>query len=126
MADPVTVELTGTAGKQTLTLHAPASMATRYEAMYAAADSEPKAVAAALGLANAKLARAAGGYRHNVLDFGRRVIDYLLEQGVPYLDVLNAGRVAWRDVVCGDLLPSASEVEKIEGFSGATPGGSTS
>lgn len=111
---PSEVTLHGTAGPLKIRLVVPQSLGLRYEVTYALAKSEPKAVCAALGLCSSALRKHAR-WDHDVMAFGAASLDWLLGQGVPYLDILNAGRIAWRHV-SKDLIP-ASEVKEAEDFS---------
>lgn len=120
--DGLTIKL----GPQTLVLAPPASMSMRYRIMYAAADDKTLACCAALGKASHKLDRlVASRHPYHVMRYGQDVCDYLLEQGIPYLDIEGAGLQAWAHVVTKGLLP-ASVVKEAEDFSGATTEDSTS
>lgn len=98
-----------------LELVPPASMSLRYEVTYMIAESEARAVMAALGLCSRRV-------QHNVPympsinlhTYGQQVMDWMLLQDVAYLDALNAGRMAWR--VLSQGLLSAREVDEAEGF----------
>lgn len=117
------VTLKGERGSLKTRLVVPKSKGLRYEVTYAVTKSEPKAVCAALGLCSSAI-QAHIPWRESVLEFGGRVLEWLLEQGVGYLDALNAGRVAWR-LVSDGLVPE-SEVAAAEGFTEPAEGGSTS
>lgn len=121
-ADPDVVVLQATAGPIKTRLVVPNSLGLRYEVVYAVAKSEPRSVAAALGLCSSTLRRAVQ-FDHDVMAFGARVIDHLLEQGVPYQDILTAGRHAWR--LCNNGLLHAAEVKAAEDFTEPSTAGST-
>jgi hypothetical protein len=121
VSDAPSVTLRPASGEPiTLPLALPASHAVRYEITYAVTESEARAVACALGVCSVRLGHKVGRYRYDVLDYGGRVIDYLTGLGVPYLDVLSAGRVAWR-LVSEGLLPGEKEVSEREAHFPGSP-----
>lgn len=107
------IVLKGSAGALKTRLVVPKSLGLRYEVTYAVTKSEPRAVCAALGLCSSAI-QANVPWNQSVLDFGARVLEWLLEQGVPYLEAVNAGRRAWQ-LVSDGLVPE-SEVKAVEGF----------
>lgn len=121
-ADEVSIE--GARGTQTFQLRQPSSLAIRYETMYAIAENEQRAGACALGLCVSKIGHAVGAYDSKPLDYGGRVIEYLLAQEVDYLEILRAGRLAWAFLCHG--LPRAKAAKAAEDFFGQKPEGSTS
>lgn len=116
---PGTLELKGTRGVLKVRLVVPVSRGLRYQVMYKAATSEECATAAALGLCSVSI-RKHVAWDHDVLGFGQRVIDWLLEEGVEYLDIIAAARVAWLLVTRG--LDVHKRIDGTEGFSEAKDG----
>ncbi|MEQ1565388.1 MAG: hypothetical protein ABMA64_07100 [Myxococcota bacterium] len=110
---PTRVTLRGRDGELVLNLVPPKSLALRYEVVFAVAQSEANAVAAALGLCSVTL-RKHVRWNHDVHAFGAAVLDWLLERGVNYHAALRAGRVAW--VHLRDGLVFEDEVKEAEGF----------
>lgn len=121
-AESDVIILQGTDGPIKTRLVVPSSMGLRYEVVYAAPRSEARSVAAALGLCSATL-RHAVQFDHDVMGFGGRVIDHLLELGVKYPDIIRAGRKAWTLMNAG--LVHAAEVKAAEDFSEPSTAGST-
>ena len=113
-AQPPAVTVKG----QPVRLAAPASLTMAFEVRDALLVSHQRAYAAALGLCWPKLARKVP-YRFDVLPYGGRVLDYLLDQGVPYHEVMQAGLAAYR-LITRDLL-SLAEVKEAQDFSEAPP-----
>jgi hypothetical protein len=124
-APPVTpqeVDLGPPVGK--LRLKVPPSAAIRHELFRAAGVNLFRAWGAALGLANKKLGRKVR-YTYNPLEYGGRVIDFLIAEGVPYKRIMAAGAIAWD--LCTNDLTDFKEVDEAEGFSDpGEPAASTS
>lgn len=118
------VRITGSKGSQVFDLRLTAPLSVRYEVKYAIADNEWRACACALALCVSKIGHAVGRYDGKPLEYGARVIEWLLEQGVDYIDAFAQGRRAWA-FLCRDL-PRAAEVKSAEDFFGPTWAGSTS
>lgn len=109
-------------GERTIELQLPASMAVRYEITYLAASAEHRAYAAALGVCWGRLQRRVR-YRPGPAEYGGRVIDYLVDQGWSYPEVLQAGMAAFAWLADG-LIDGAAVREQEEDF-GAAEEGST-
>lgn len=121
---PAEVVLTAGEGREhRIKLTKPASVARRFQIRYAVAENEACAVASALGHCSPKIMHAAP-YKTSPIEHGERVLEFLLEQGCDYLQILNAGRQAWRFMT--EDLPSAVNVRAKEDFFGQTPAESTS
>lgn len=120
---PKQITLTGAKGALKLSLSPPASLALRYEVTYAVVESEPRAVAAALGLCSPAVRKHVPYDHGSVLQYGQRVLDWLLSEGVTWFDALNAGRIAWRH--CSRGVVSEREVAETEGFFAPTEAAST-
>lgn len=93
-----------------------------YEIMYAVLKSDVKAGAAALGLSSKEVQKHVP-WRHDVLDFGDKVIDFFLERGADYLALRDAAITAYNFVTDG--LPTNDEVDEAEGFTEAPEDDST-
>ncbi len=111
-------ELHGRDGAFKLTYVVPASLGMRYELLEAIQTNPTRAKAAALGLTSAKV-RANVPYRNQRADvYGLAVLDWLLEHGVPYAEVMEAGARAWLHATHGLL--DGAEVSAAEGNSEGT------
>lgn len=118
------VTLTGRDGRpRKIRLAAPQSIALRNEVTFAIIESEPRACGAALGLCSPLIGKAVPYRGQAVLAYGQAVLDWLLAEGVPWFDALNAGRHAWR-LVSDGLIPEQEVKEKEDFF--ADPESSTS
>lgn len=95
----------------------PASMAIRYSVRDALADNWRITYCAALALCWPKLQHQLPRYQHDVLSYGARAHDLLLELGAKRADVLKAGGLAWK-AMCGELMPTQAEVDEQEAFFG--------
>lgn len=120
---PDTVTLHGRAGELRLRLIPPPSIGLRSSLAYAVARAdEDRVYAAALWHCSATI-------RQHVRDpgkvaiLGSAVLDYLIGQGVPYVEAYQAGQLAW--VLCIRDLPDWSEVKRAAGFTDPATGGST-
>ncbi len=109
-------------GPHQITLTLPASVSIKWDIVRAAANNSDRAFAAALaacwdgpGRPKAKYA----AFSYNPLPFGGAVMDELAARGVPVVDIVNVGAVAWK-LICDAMVP-ADEVEEQAGFSGPTP-----
>lgn len=117
---PNTVVLHGAEGPLRMRVVVP-RLALRFELAYAA-DIPNRAYAAALH-------RCCSAVRKHVRDdasvsrLGLAVIEWALEAGVPYLDVIQAGEVAWLHCVRG--LPNLGAAKSTAGFSDPTEAASS-
>jgi hypothetical protein len=120
---PSEFELHGARGPLKVRFSVTGSLGERHGLKYAGADLDREVVsAAALWYACAvvrKHVRAAP--RRG--DIGRAVLEWLLGEGVPYLEVLRAGEIAWLHCIRG--LPDQEAARTTAGFSDPTTGGST-
>jgi hypothetical protein len=120
---PSEFELHGARGPLKVRFSVTGSLAARSGLKYAGADDDREVVYAAA------LWYAAGSIRANVRprskrgDLGRAVLDWLLEEGVPFLEVLRAGEIAWLHCIRG--LPDQEAARATAGFSAPTTDGST-
>lgn len=102
----------------------PPSIGLRYEIGYAILKSDIKTGCCALGLCSPTI-RKHVPFRHDVLEFGAKVLDWLLEQGFGYLDIRNAAIEVY-NLLTDDILPRAAEVDAVEDFTEAAEATSTS
>lgn len=121
-ADPRKVRL----GQREFELKLPASYSVRREIAVAGVQNAPRAFAAALGVCCPRLAKmdgtkAAAQYDYQPLAYGGRLIDALVESGVPYDDVMTAGLKAYQ--LIDQSFVSEAEVKKAEGNSEARKAG---
>lgn len=108
---------TTTLGPQTLKFNLPASAGLRYEVWRATATNEVLAHAAALGFCSSKVFHMSGGkVRYDILTYGREVLDLLLAKDLPYLDIIDASRVAFLFLIDGLSLTRSAEVKAAEDF----------
>lgn len=121
---PAELVLKGRAGELKVRLALPTSMGLRYEVVYASAESAPRAHAAALGLCSLSIRKHVPYRGQGLVAYGLSVTDWLLSEGVDYLAILDAGRLAW--VHCSYGLIDDKEIDEAEGFSSPGTEGSTS
>ena len=120
---PDTVTLHGRAGELRLRLVRPGSLGVRSSLGYAVAKADEDRVYAAA------LWHCSGTLRQKVRDTGKvatlgaAVLDYLLGEGVSYVEAYQAGQVAW--LTCIRDLPDWEVASRVAGFSGPETGGST-
>ncbi len=122
----VVEDITVTVGKHTVVLRPPKSQAIRWEILMLASKAKPRACAAALAACWRSPDRPSPSYtqhRYDCGSFGGAVLDELLERGVPFSKVVEAGMVAL-DVIA-DGLVSAEAIEDAETFTAAEKAGST-
>ena len=120
-------EQTVTIGGQEVRLSAPASEAIRTEIAFAAGGNYLRGSWAALGACWRGKGRPAATYaqaRHDPLVYGAMVYDELRARGIPRREIATAAAVALA-LVSSDILDGREVTEK-EGFTGRTPGDSTS
>lgn len=119
---PRDIELVGAKGPVKMRVVPPLSLAQRFELLYASADNQHRAWAAALH-------RCCTPIRQHVRDtpsvsaLGLAVLDWALGEGIPYLEVIQAGQIAW--LHCIRDLPDMEAARSAAGFSGPERGGST-
>ncbi len=119
---PAKVELVGAKGPVLKARFiVPASLAERFELLYAA--NEERAYAAALFRCCGPLRKKVAA-KDNIPDLGKAVLDYLLGEGVPWFEILTAGRTAWMH--CIRDLPDLEAARSAAGFSAPGSGDSTS
>lgn len=120
---PDTLTLHGRSGELKLRLVRPASLGVRASLGYAVAKTDEERVFAAA------LWHCSGAVRQHVRDTGKvatlgaAVLDWLLGEGVSYLEAYQAGQVAW--LTCIRDLPDWGGASMQAGFSGPGTGGST-
>lgn len=120
---PETVELTGSKGALKLRIVPPGSLAVRTSLGYAVASHDSERVYLAA------LWHCCSAIRQHVRDPGRTaalglaVLEWLLAEGVPFVQAVNAGQVAWLWCVRG--LPDWEAAKATEGFTDPSTGGST-
>lgn len=110
---PTAVVLKAAKGDLRIQIVVPHSPGLRHQITYAVVKNEELAWCAALGICSAKI-RHAVRYQHDLFAFGSAVLDWLLEQGVPYLELLEEAKVAW--LHCSRGLVSTREVKETEVF----------
>lgn len=114
-------------GDQVVDLKPPGSYAIRSEIVAAYAVNWRRGAAAALAACWKSSGRPKTRYSqcdYSPLLFGGRVLDELIERGVPAEDVFAAGIKAF-SLISGTLV-SEEEVREAEGFTERSEGGSTS
>lgn len=120
---PEVVELQGRAGALRLRMVVPGSLGVRTMLGYAVASTDPERVYLAA------LWHACSPVRQHVRDpgkvaaLGMAVLEWLLGEGVPYVQAVQAGQVAWLHCVRG--LPDWETAKTTEGFTAPKPDGST-
>jgi hypothetical protein len=100
------------------------SYAERWDIAAAAGVNVTRAAAAALGLAWPRLRKMGPAYRGDAIAYGGEVIDYLIEHGSPYGEIVAVAVDALR--LATDGLISEGEVKERADFSEASRDGSTS
>ena len=114
-------------GENEIELRPPVSVTVRYEVTAGRAHKAAhRALACALALCSVQIQTWVGGkpFDGDVLDYGRRVIDHLVEAGAKMREIVAAGKVAWE--LCAEGLPTDSEVKAAEDFSKAPAAPATS
>lgn len=116
-------------GAHELELRPPPSVTVRYEIAAArspGARAPHRALAAALAVCCPQVAAWVGGppFDGDVLAYGARVLDHLINEGARLREVLAAGREAWS--LCAGSLPDEAEVQATADFSGAPAAPATS
>jgi hypothetical protein len=121
-------------GAREYVLVAPSSFAMRAEIHRAMRTNPDRAMVAALGactnitskdpLKSLHIDYAACGY--NALAYGGRLLDALVELGVPPAEIYSAGSDAWDFCVTTGSVPIVAEVVAAEDFTDPRPEGSTS
>lgn len=121
---PASVELTGRAGALKLRFTPPQSLAIRTMLGYSVATHDQERVWCAA------MWHCSSTIRQHVRDPGKlpalglAVMDWLLGEGVSYVEILGAAQVAW--LHCVRALPDWEAAKRTEDFTGATPDESTS
>ena len=113
-------------GGKPIKLEAPSSYAIRTEVWLLASENRTRGLAAALGVCWRGLGRPKVQYaecQYNPAVYGARVLDELVERGLPLADILRAGGEALRMMAAA--MASAEDVSAAEGNSDAEQEGST-
>jgi hypothetical protein len=96
------------------------SHAERWDLAQAAAINVQRACAAALGLSWLRLRKVVGKYNGDAIEYGGTVIDYLIDQGSSYDEIILAGLEALK--LATDGLAGGKEVREKADFSEASEG----
>jgi hypothetical protein len=91
-----------------------------YDLAHAATINVQRACGAALGVSWLRLNKAVGQYRGDAIEYGGTVIDYLIDQGASYDEIIMAGLEALK--LATERLPGGKEVREKADFSEASEG----
>ena len=117
---PETFELHGTSGVLKVRFVAPTSLGIRESVRFSVVRmDEDVAYAAALWRCSSALRQHVRA-TDKTAQLGRATLDWLLEQGVDYLEVMQAGQIAWLHCVRG--LPDRGAAASQAGFSSSVTG----